>query len=796
MMASKLNSMFAMSVLLALALVTSACSSSGDGAGTSGDLGSDSITDIDGEITIDLGNDEIVLTAALTTFDQCSDLLDHLHDEYAARVGPWGFSPSSWFTEPMFMENDIGDDAGMADDGRRAVGVDSPSPSSVVATEERTVTVGASASAPGLDLVEGVDFSGTNVAEVGVDEADLVKTDGRRIFVVSAGELVVVDVSTRRVTGTVGILEGWSPELFIDGDEVLLIMGGAGLIGEPEWQQVTIIQRISIADATPVIVTTMGVQGSYLSSRSVAGVARVIMRHDPHLNFPFVYPQNTAGEAVAEEANRRAVLASSLEDWLPGYTTIASDGTASEGLLPDCGNVFVPSPFSGFGVTTVLNVPVAGTLQPGAAASVMVPGDIVYASPDSLYVTSTNWLEPEPLATEGQDEARAEVLWNSRRVNIHRFDISDPDRARYTASGSVPGEIHNQFSLSEYDDHLRVVTTTSDFRSGQVSESHVRVLREGPGGLVEVGSVGDIGRGERVQSVRFVADTAYVVTFRQIDPFYTIDLADPANPMVLGELKIPGFSSYLHPISDDLVLGIGSDADDSGLITGAKVSLFDVSDLANPREVAVWTAPNGWNNIGWEHRAFLWWAPQNLAVIPVTVRADDWNAAPENWTRVWSGAVVLNVENSTITEVGRIDHLDLADPVGVTNCRRLTTGDLPSPRSSDEFETELEWILIDETQTRVIVCPPGESGITGYSCWSQSWLGSEARSLGIRLGEGETVMSCYPDGRFNQILRSMVIADELWTLSYPGGWVDDPEGGWLTVNDLDSLQRLGSVELD
>ena len=206
------------------------------------------------------------------------------------------------------------------------------------------------------------------------------------------------------------------------------------------------------------------------------------------------------------------------------------------------------------------------------------------------------------------DEVRAEF-----RTNIHRFDISDPAGAVYTASGSVPGEIHNQFALSEHAGHLRVVTTTGDRWSSE-SESWVRVLAESDGLLVEVGSVGDIGRGEQVQSVRFAGDVGYVVTFRQIDPFYTIDLSDPAEPAVVGELKIPGFSSYLHPLGNGMVLGVGSDADEDGWITGAKVSLFDVSDLNEPREVAVWTAPSGWNEIGWDHRAFLWWAPEQLAV--------------------------------------------------------------------------------------------------------------------------------------------------------------------------------------
>ena len=158
-----------------------------------------------------------------------------------------------------------------------------------------------------------------------------------------------------------------------------------------------------------------------------------------------------------------------------------------------------------------------------------------------------------------------------------------------------------------------------------------------------------------------------MVTFRRIDPFYTIDLSDPTDPVIRGELKIPGFSSYLHPIGDGLVLGVGSDADQEGRVTGSKVSLFDVSDLDNPVEAAVWTAPSSWNDIGWDHRAFLWWAPSSLAVIPVSVYNDSGS---------WSGAVALRVTDGAITEVGRIDHEDEDAQKGQTECRRLTQDDL------------------------------------------------------------------------------------------------------------------------
>ena len=144
------------------------------------------------------------------------------------------------------------------------------------------------------------------------------------------------------------------------------------------------------------------------------------------------------------------MLASTLDDWLPGYVATTEGGAASEGLLPPCEQVHAPTVFSGFGVTTVLSVPVAGGIDPAAATAVLAPGDTVYASPESLYVSTTAWVDPSADAESGIDWDR---LRSELRTNIHRFDISDPARAVYTASGDVPGEIHNQFSLSEHAGH-------------------------------------------------------------------------------------------------------------------------------------------------------------------------------------------------------------------------------------------------------------------------------------------------------------------------------------------------------
>ena len=700
-----------------------------------------------------LSEDEIQLTGGLYRFDDCDALLEHLRQEYAARVGPWGFGDGGR-GGPEFeaAEDEMADEDTAMDDSGASFGDD--------------------ASLQGPGPVEGVDFSGTNVQERDVDEADIVKTDGRRVFLLSEGRLVVVDVRQRRVTGSVEVVEGWSSEMFLHGDSLLLIARVHESTGQGEHGTQTVLQRIEVRDGRPSVTATLRAQGEYLSARSVGGIARVVMGHDPRRNFAFVYPRSEAGEDAAQRANRDAVLASTLDDWLPRYT-LGDRHPSSGDRLTGCVDVHAPTVFSGFGVTTVMSVAIDGDLDPSSSTAVTAPGDTVYASTDSLYVATTRWLDAEQY--DGDDAAWRRA-WRDRRTSVHRFSLDGSGSAAYEASGDVLGTVHNQFSLSEHDGRLRLVTTVADSWDDE-SESHVRVLEQRDDRLVEIGSVGGIGRGEDVQSVRFVGDIAYVVTFRQIDPFYIVDLSDPADPQVTGELKIPGFSSYLHPLGDGLVLGVGSDADAAGVVSGSKVSLFDVSDTAAPREIDVWTITGAWNDIGWDHRGFLWWAPERLAVIPMTA-----------W-RQFSGAVVLKVQDRSIREHGRIEHADDGTASGSTDCRHLTAADLPSD-DYDDFATELEFLVMEGAG---FACDPDESIPAGLYCANESALDREARDLEL-LDDGESVWVCWENAEPQVIYRSIVIGSELWTLGAKGVDFNPRRHNSLEVHDLTSLARLASVD--
>jgi hypothetical protein len=771
-------------LFLSFILLATACSN--DGGANADGTHADAVVqrNDDGDVVVEINGDEFVLTSDLSGFADCDTLLTHLRTEAAERVGPYGFESGGWYGGPIWERGGEIEEMQSADDADFATAEESTGSASLG---------GDSSAGP----IEGVDFSGTNVQELGVDEADIIKTDGERVFVLAANRFTVIDVETRTELTSIDLPQAYQAEMFLAGDEILVIgttwldrgfghrTGDDTDSGEP-WYGSSIVRltRISVNTADAELIESIVIEGDYVSARAVDGVARVVIRSNPQQHFPFVYPAGPAGEDTATEANRAAARNSDLDTWLPAWGTVSDSGDiVSQGIFPDCSSVHAPTEFAGFGVLSVVSVPVAGELDAPETTSVLAPGNTVYASTDSVFVATQTWPDITILK---DDENAWDTAWDARHTSIHRFALSDSGAA-YTASGSVPGDLRNQFSLSEHEGHLRVVTTSGDTWD-ESSESFVRVLRETNGELVEVGSVGDMGNGEAVQSVRFVGDVGYVVTFRQIDPFYTLDLRDPENPRVVGELKIPGFSSYLHPIGEGRVLGVGSDADLDGRVTGSKVSIFDVSDPADPQEVAVWSTPGGWNDIGWEHRSFLWWGPEQLAVIPVNV----WNNG-ENW----AGAVVLEANGTTIEEVGRIDHIDERSDRGRTACDVLTSADLPSNRDEASFETELEWILTDG-YSRIILCEPGEPlSVSGFQCYEETWMLEEAERIGIAIPDDATLGYCWDNGNLAPVIsRTMVIdGDELWSLSSEWGWSSPEAPATLQVNDLGSLERIGRVQI-
>ncbi|MBT8215610.1 MAG: benzoate transporter [Acidimicrobiia bacterium] len=608
-----------------------------------------------------VGSGVPALAQGLVPFDACEDYLTHVKTEAKRIVTPWGLEGGGWYGPDIWMmedrvmlsaEGDGGGDGGAPSNGGQA----------------------------------GVDYSTTNVQEAGVDEPDIIKTNGNYIYAISNGTLFVVDVTGEpTITDRLRLENGWG-EILLAGDRIVVLSTqyGGGVhplpvepgIAAPGGDYyysspVSVLTEIDVSDPADIrLIRTLYLDGSYISARMNGDVARIVITARP-TGFQWQYPEGGGllAEIRAKNANRAIIDASTLENWIPYYVLEEADGSTSDGLLIDCHDAYHPQEFAGLGMLTIVTVDLSDGLAPDAVG-VLAEGDTVYASTDSLYVASRQWVDWNELS-----EAELEERASGEYTEIHKFDISDPATTEYRATGSVDGYLLNQFSLSEHDGYLRVATTDQAPWWGwndRPSESFVHVLAEREGRLDIVGSVGGLGKGEQIYSVRFMGDMGYVVTFRQTDPLYTIDLSDPANPTMVGELKILGYSAYLHPLGDGLLLGVGQDATEEGWTKGTQVSVFDVSDPANPERIHQYTMTDGYSEAEYDHRAFLYWAPTSTAVIPVQRWGWDERSGKDDH---FVGAIGLELDRDRgIQEIGSVVH-DGSEPWYGQIRRSLVVGD-------------------------------------------------------------------------------------------------------------------------
>lgn len=288
---------------------------------------------------------------------------------------------------------------------------------------------------------------------------------------------------------------------------------------------------------------------------------------------------------------------------------ISTDGKAFARISNSCICIMEEVYNTSYLVASVMDVDDKETLKTKA---VLGAGNNVYCTTETLYATSSKY--------ESKDMAEAVFGSSSTmKTQIYKFDIRNYN-IEYLKSATIDGTALNQFSIDEYNGFLRIATTSGNWGDNLVNQLYI--LDEN---LETKGLLKDIAKGERIKSVRFTGNTAYVVTFIQTDPLFVIDLSDPQAPVILGELKIPGFSTYLHPVSDSLVLGVGRDGTDTGTNGGMKVSLFDVSDPKNPKESAKITLDASSSafiqsyiesDVYYTHKALCWDSENKTMYIP------------------------------------------------------------------------------------------------------------------------------------------------------------------------------------
>lgn len=618
------------------------------------------------------------------------------------------------------------------------------------------------------------DFTGTNVQELGVDEPDMMKTDGQTLYVVSGQTLHVIDAWPAEEAHELAAvpLTGWGDQMFLEGDRLVVFThvytgeerwgGGAeptpdrgvpeeptdveepdgGTPPEPDpfddgtWFSGTRVTVFDVSDpAEPSVATMFDIEGNYVSARLVDGVVYMISNSDlfgiydadldeaardivlPELSYDSTEEEREAAAATLREQVRPLVAAYVAERGRDALIPDLRTSATERANLFECRHLMYPEARAGFGLLSVIAFDPASPDPSGVG--LLASGWQIYGSASSLYVAQDSrwwyWTGPEDTFTA---------------THIHKFDLN-AGNPTYRASGQVDGWLLNQFSMSEYDGHLRVATTDQsnfgfwggpavdggvvdvdappggtdagsgstdggsastdagsaepipsdktvvDLREGtdeaDVDANNVFVLRQNGGSLDVVGGIRGIAPTERIYAVRFVGERGYVVTFRQTDPLFTVDLSDPENPALVGELHIPGYSGYLHPFGDGHLIGIGRNGTEDGRILGLQISVFDVSDPASPtrtaqHEIAYGDTGWSWSEAEHDHHAFTFYEREGLLAIPVTL--EDWSREDGAYSH-FSGVIVFDVDGDSIAERGRVSHSGMAHD---EYCERLGEG--------------------------------------------------------------------------------------------------------------------------
>jgi uncharacterized secreted protein with C-terminal beta-propeller domain len=507
----------------------------------------------------------------------------------------------------------------------------------------------------------------TNVQVEGVDEADVIKNDGRYIYFIAGNNLVIVDAldpANMSVAGKI-VLDGGSSfsEMFITGNTLTAI----GYTYEdmpmlettaPEGREMmpgryipvknyTFAKVYDISDKTnPVMTREYLIEGYPLSSRMTGGKLYLVTNK-------WAYFYGVDGTARAE-------------DILPYKYDSTKDG---ETTMIDASDVaYLPNPVdNSFMNISVMDVDSSKAVE---VETVMGGGSTIYMSTEALYIVKPVYyffplLIERAVDSEGSDTAVSSETQDTQepKTQIFKYDLT-ANSVKYAGTGEVRGDVLNQFSMDEYNGFFRIATT---LWTEEGTVNNVYILDKN---MNNTGSIEKLAPGERIYSVRFSGSTGYVVTFRNMDPLFVLDLSNPANPRVTGELKIPGFSNYLHIVGENYLLGIGVDTrevytkDENGkeIVTGfetggLKLSLFDVSDPYNPQEIDVLVIgkQGSYSEAQYNHKAFTWWPEKQVAMFSAQINTaekyGDWNS----WTE---GAVIVDVNNGRLSLRGILPTTD------------------------------------------------------------------------------------------------------------------------------------------
>ena len=499
---------------------------------------------------------------------------------------------------------------------------------------------------------ESASYSETNVQVAGVDEADIIKTDGEYIYAIAEGKLIIAKaypVGDAEILSITKFEDFYGSEIFIDDDRLLIFGRSVQEIqtGFPEEEigfapdryprfDFTSVKLFDVSDkGEPELLRGIDFEGNYLTSRKIGSDVYFVMN-----SYPRFYDKGSCLEVV------------------PQY----SENGGEMMPIARCVDIGYIQPIQAQSFITMASISMDDEDREIVKEVIVGNGQNVYASLENLYIAQTSWPVYRVGGLIDSENSREKTV-------VSKFSLDEGD-IKFVSSGEVKGHILNQFSMDEFEGNFRIATTVGQvWDSEKKSVNNIYVLDSD---LNVIGELEDLAPGESIYSVRFMGEKGYVVTFKKVDPLFVIDFSED-NPVILGKLKIPGYSDYLHPYDENHIIGIGKEAveaegefRDFAWYQGVKMALFDVSDVENPIELhKVVIGDRGTDSEALHnHKAFLFDREKELLVLPITLAEikGEKSEANQYGDFVFQGAYVYGLSLDEGFELkGRVSHYDNDD---------------------------------------------------------------------------------------------------------------------------------------
>jgi uncharacterized secreted protein with C-terminal beta-propeller domain/ribosomal protein S25 len=524
------------------------------------------------------------------------------------------------------------------------------------------------------------DYSETNIQVQGVDEPDIVKNDGKYLYVVSGNRVLIINAypsEKMEILSEINTSNGIN--IFLNKDK-LIIFSNLYKKG-----QRTEIKIYDISDKqSPKLEKEISVDGFYVNARMINDYVYVIANQQ--IEFDKVILPGIMVDGIREEIAVNKISYFDDSDTSYTFTNILAIDLqenefklqtyltgSSHTIYVSQNNIYltyIKRDNSNDYLEEIIEkaiIPLISKEQKNKIEKIIdseKSSNEKYNEVNILikeYSMSLNGKEKEEFDKRLMEKMKEVIIEIQKKIEstiIHKIKI-DKLNIEYITAGEVPGRVLNQFSMDEYNNNFRIATTTGNSWRLDNSLNHLYILNSD---LEIIGSVDDLAKGERIYSARLIGEKAYMVTFKQVDPLFVIDLSDPENPKVLGQLKVTGYSSYLHPYDENHIIGIGKEATEDGRIQGVKIALFDVSDVKNPIEKAKyevgaeWSEKGSWSNSNalYDHKAFLFDKDRELLVLPMSYTR---YLGSDYRDRIsWQGAFVFKINKNEIRLKGKIDH--------------------------------------------------------------------------------------------------------------------------------------------